>query len=382
MTFRIERSASGHTVVLALSGEIAEDRRSELEALIRADVDRRVIVDLRDIALVDRAGVLALEACEAAGVTLANCPAYVREWIEREREAGTRRSPRSQESPMAQAGATAEEGKIDGVGGLQLFFRAWRPAQSARAVVAVVPGFNSHSGYYAWVAEQLSAVGLATYAVDLRGRGQSDGERFYVQQFGEYVADVSALVALTKSRHVGLPVFLLGHSAGGVVSCLYTLDHQAELAGLICESFAFQVPAPDFALAVFKGLSHVAPHAHVLHLKNEDFSRDPRVVAQMNADPLIAHETQPTQTLAEMVRADERLKASFAGITLPVLILHGTADKATRPAGSQFFYDSAGSKDKTLKLYDGSFHDPLNDLDRDTVIGDIKTWIVSRLPHS
>src|SRR5204862_7465535 len=84
--------------------------------------------------------------------------------------------------------------------------------------------------------------------------------------------------------------------------------------------------APDFALAVFKGLSHVAPHAHVLHLKNEDFSRDPRVVAQMNADALIAHETQPTQTLAEMVRADERLKASFQQITLPVLILHGTAD--------------------------------------------------------
>jgi len=195
---------------------------------------------------------------------------------------------------MAQAVATAEEGKIEGVGGLQLFFRAWRPAQAARAVVAIVPGFNSHSGYYAWVAEQMAAVGLATYAVDLRGRGQSDGERFYVQQFGEYVADVSALVALAKSRHVGLPVFLLGHSAGGVVSCLYALDHQSELAGLICESFAYQVPAPDFALAVFKGLSHVAPHAHVLHLKNEDFSRDPQVVAQMNADQLIAHETQPT----------------------------------------------------------------------------------------
>jgi len=105
-------------------------------------------------------------------------------------------------------------------------------------------------------------------------------------------------------------------------------------------------------------------------------------VAQMNADPLIAHETQPTQTLAEMVRADERLKASFQDITLPVLILHGTADKATRPAGSQFFYDNAGSTDKTLKLYNGAFHDPLHDLDRDTVIGDVKNWIVSRLPGS
>src|SRR4029077_1769569 len=134
---------------------------------------------------------------------------------------------------------------------------------------------------------------------------------------------------LAKSREPGRAVFMLGHSAGGVVACIYVLEHPTELAGLICESFAHEVPAPDFALAVFKGLSHVAPHAHVLHLKNEQFSRDPMAVQTMNHDPLIAYETQPTQTLAEMVRADERLKKEFPRITLPVLILHGTADQAT-----------------------------------------------------
>ena len=140
------------------------------------------------------------------------------------------------------------------------------------------------------------------------------------------------------------------------------------------------MPAPDFVLAVLKGLSHLAPHAHVLRLKNEDFSRDPAVVRVMNEDPLIAHETQPTKTVAEMVRADERLKESFARITLPVLILHGTADKATKPSGSQFFFDQAGSVDKTLKLYEGHFHDLLNDLGRDEVLGDIRAWIDRRLP--
>jgi acylglycerol lipase len=134
---------------------------------------------------------------------------------------------------------------------------------------------------------------------------------------------------------------------------MYALEHQAELAGLVCESFAHQVPAPDFALAVLKGLAHVAPHAHVLKLKNEDFSRDPQIVATMNADPLIADETQPTQTVAEMIRADERIKNDFGLITLPVLILHGTSDKATKPSGSQLFHERAGSKDKTLKLYEG-----------------------------
>src|SRR5206468_8686858 len=141
------------------------------------------------------------------------------------------------------------------------------------------------------------------------------------EKVSDYASDVGTVMALAKAREPSLPVFLLGHSAGGVVSGIYTLEHQSELAGFICESFAFQVPAPDFALAVLKGLSHVAPHAHILRLKNEDFSRDPAVVAEMNADPLIANEVQPTQTVAEMVRADERLKEAFPRMRLPLLVL-------------------------------------------------------------
>ena len=272
----------------------------------------------------------------------------------------------------------SDEGTFNS-GGLNIFFRAWHPSATPRAGVVIVPGFNAHSAYYGWAAEQLIADRLAVYALDLRGRGLSDGERFYVDTFDDYVADVTRFVALVKSKEPAVPIFLLGHSAGGVVASLFTIDHQAELAGFICESFAYQVPAPDFALAVFKGLSHLAPHAHILHLKNDDFSRDPQAVAAMNADPLIAHETQPTRTLAAMVRADERLKDAFPRITLPVLILHGTADKATKPSGSQFFYDSAGSKDKTLKFYDGGFHDLLNDLGKVEVMGDINAWIAARV---
>ncbi|HKV12793.1 MAG TPA: alpha/beta hydrolase, partial [Thermoanaerobaculia bacterium] len=128
--------------------------------------------------------------------------------------------------------------------------------------------------------------------------------------------------------------------------------------------------------------SHLAPHAHVLNLKKEDFSRDPQVVEFMNSDPLTAHEVQPTKTVAELARADDRLEKEFPLITLPVLILHGTADKVTRPSGSQFFYDTAGSADKTLKLYEGHAHDLLNDLDKEVVIADIKSWIEARLPRA
>ena len=100
----------------------------------------------------------------------------------------------------------------------------------------------------------------------------------------------------------------------------------------------------------------------------------------MNEDPLIAHETQPTRTMAALVRADERLKKEFPLITLPVLILHGTVDQNTKPSGSQHFYDMVGSVDKTLKLYEGGFHDLLNDLDKRVVMRDIQDWIGARLP--
>lgn len=260
-------------------------------------------------------------------------------------------------------------------GDASIFFRCWRPAGTPRAVVVICHGVNSHGGQYAWVGEQLSAAGLVAYAIDLRGRGQSSGERFYVDDVAEYVSDVANLIQLAKSREPGLAVILLGHSAGGVVSCSYALDHQSEITALICESFAFKVPAPDFALAIIKGLSRIAPRLPVLKLKNKDFTRDPKALQALESDPLIAGEIQPAKTVAALVRADERLKREFPCITLPVLIMHGTADKATVPSGSQFFYDTAGSKDKTLKLYEGHFHDLFNDIGKEGVMADTLSWI-------
>jgi acylglycerol lipase len=272
------------------------------------------------------------------------------------------------------------EEKFQAAGGLAIFCRHWRPATAVRGVVVIVPGFNSHSGYYQWVADRLTAKRLAVLAVDLRGRGKSDGARFYVESFADYAQDAAGAVELAQSREPAQPIFLLGHSAGGVVACLYALEHRTSLAGLICESIAHELPAPAFALAVIKGLSHIAPHAQVLRLKNEDFSRDPNIVQAMNEDPLIAHEAQPTQTLAALVRADQQLKEEYARLDLALLILHGTQDQAAKPSGSRHLYQMAGAADKTLKLYEGSLHDPLNDLDRETVMVDIVNWLDAHLP--
>lgn len=265
-------------------------------------------------------------------------------------------------------------------GGVEVFVRSWTPERPPRAVLVACHGFNAHGGHFAWAAEQFLSAGLTVVAFDFRGRGRSEGVRFYVEDIDEYVGDLASTIALVRSRYPRLPLFLLGHSAGAVVAATYLLENQAGIAGFICESIAFQVSASGFALAAIKRLSRLVPRLPVLTLANEAFSRSPRAVAALNTDVLTARERQPAITVAALVRANERLRGQFAFITLPLLIMHGTADRVTVFRGSQLLYDAAGATDKTLRLYEGHYHDLLNDVGKEQVVADMQRWIVDRLP--
>jgi acylglycerol lipase len=271
------------------------------------------------------------------------------------------------------------ERTFEGVGGLRIATRSWRPGGAVRGVMILIHGFNSHSGYMAWPAEQFASNGLAAYALDLRGRGKSEGERFYVEKFSDWLADVNKLVEMARSENQGVPIYVLGHSVGGVIASSYVFEHQREIEGLICESFALDVGLPQLVQLALEGASYLVPHLPVYSLKNEIFSRDPDVVSEMNNDPLIANEKQPAETAAEVLKAAARLKENMPNFYVPVFIIHGTDDKATRPEGSRYFYDNVGSEDKTLKLYQGGYHDLLNDIDKRTVMADILAWVNERI---
>src|SRR5262249_190096 len=161
---------------LTLSGDIAGTYAAELLALVAAERDQPLVLDLTEASVIDRAGVLLLAQAEADGARLTNCPAYVREGIERERGSYVRTGTdaRWEEHGMTQGAQTADERTFRSADGLQIFYRAWHPNEHPRAIVTIVPGFNSHSGYYDWIAGQLTATALAVFAVDLRGRGRSD----------------------------------------------------------------------------------------------------------------------------------------------------------------------------------------------------------------
>ena len=153
MTFRVQRSTVDDAIVLMLSGDIAGDHTADLETLVDADGSGPMVLDLKDVSVVDRAGVLLLARSEARGSTLLNCPSYVREWIHRESQFAHSEQRagdvRSEEHSMA--GGVAIETREETLDnqGLKIFFRSWRPPTTARGAVVVVPGFNSHSGYYA-----------------------------------------------------------------------------------------------------------------------------------------------------------------------------------------------------------------------------------------
>ncbi len=270
-----------------------------------------------------------------------------------------------------------KEEDFSGRHGTRIHFRSWRPT-APKGVVVIAHGVNSHGGQYQWTGEQFLAAGYSVYAIDHRGRGKSEGPRFYIDEIADYTEDLGTLIQLAKSRDPGLKVFLLGHSAGGVIGTTWTLDHQTEIAGFICESFAYKVPAPGLVLAIVRFLGKIAPKLPVLKLHMKDFTRDPAALAKLEADPLCKGEVQPARTVAALLKATDRMKAEFSTLKLPLFILHGTLDKATVPAGSQEFHAAASSSDKTLKLYEGHFHDLLNDIGKEKVFADILGWINAR----
>jgi acylglycerol lipase len=260
----------------------------------------------------------------------------------------------------------------------RIFVRRWEAVGRPTASLVICHGFNAHSDHYARAAEVFAQRGFEVTALDLRGRSRSDGERFHVETFEDYISDLSKAIDLARATNPGLPVHLLGHSAGGIIALAYALEHQDRISGLICESIALRLPSPAIAVTLLRGVSHLAPHAHVVRLRNADFSRDPAWVAQLDADPLIRDEVQTVQAIAALARAASKAAAQFDRIVLPVFMMHGTSDRAALQAGTQQLFDTVESQDKTLRLYDGFYHDLLNDLGRDRVTNDIGNWIEQR----
>lgn len=274
---------------------------------------------------------------------------------------------------------------FNGRGGLRIFRQRWLP-ERPRATVVIAHGLGEHSGRYAHVAEALVAADLAVYALDHRGHGRSEGKRACIDDHVYAVEDIDTLVNSArreqKARASGNPVFLLGHSMGGALSLAYALRHPRKLDGLMLSGPAVSLDGlPKPMVPISKLLARHLPGIGLFKVDPALVSRDPDMVAAYADDPLNAHGKIPVKTLGEIIRLVEGLPARLPSLTLPLLIQHGSDDKLAGVSGSQQVIDTVASTDKTLKVYDGLYHEIFNELPdaRAEVIGDLISWLSARL---
>ena len=270
--------------------------------------------------------------------------------------------------------------------GLTLATRRWTPHEHPKAAVVVVHGISEHSGRHAHLAAHLMLHDYLVYSFDLRGHGRSEGEpRVYVDSFDNYLDDLDTFLAHVRSEIGDLPLFLLGHSLGGGIAAYYVIERGADdLAGLVLSSAALKIPA-DLSPILQKAagvLSRYLPKTPVTKLDTSHLSRDPAVVRAYEEDPLVYTGGVRPRVGAEILRVSEHIQSHTDAFTLPLYLFHGTGDKVTDPAGSQFVYEHAPSEDKTLNLYDGLYHETMNEPERDEVLDDLTAWLDARVPAS
>ena len=273
------------------------------------------------------------------------------------------------------------EGYLDGAGGLRIFWQAWLPQSAVRAVVVLAHGASEHSDRYQHVARRLTADGYATYAIEHRGHGRSEGTRALIDRVDNVVADLDQLVVLAAAEHPGVPVFLLGHSMGGAIALRYAVAHQQRLSGLaLSGALAALEAAPAPMRVAARVLSAVAPRLPLFPIDADQVSRDPAVVESYKTDPLNYHGKLPVRTVAELAGAVDSFPEAVRSITIPVLIMYGTADGIVPPAGSKMVAERIGSADKTVKPYEGLYHEIMNEPEQDRVLDDVCAWIAAHVP--
>jgi len=266
-------------------------------------------------------------------------------------------------------------------GSSRLYQQTWEPDGQTRVVVLLVHGLGEYSGRYAHVAEHLTSRGFAVCALDHYGHGKSDGHAGFVERFSVYLDGVDALRSKIQAEYPSLPLFLVGHSMGGLIAAACLLANQDAFRACVLSGPALktdQAP-PALLLALNRLLSAVVPTLPMIQLDASGVSRDPAVVEAYVNDPLVFHGKLTARLIAELSKTMDDTLSRAAEIHIPVIFMHGEEDQLTSPSGSQEMFANVSSADKTLKLYPRLYHEIFNEPEQEAVLADMSTWLEDHL---
>jgi lysophospholipase len=271
---------------------------------------------------------------------------------------------------------TSEE-TIIGSGSRRIMFRAWLPAETPDPVVVIAHGYGEHGGRYAHVASRLNEAGYAVYVPDHHGHGRSDGPRGRIS-LHDATDDLARIVDLAAARNTGCELFLLGHSMGAALALRYAMARQSQLTGLILISPLAQVDGRQAVKKMGHLIARFAPGMPVNRINPKLVSRDPAVVRAYASDPLVYHRGIPAAVAAEFLDHAESLPKDLARITVPTLLMYGTADRLVSPRGSEMIAERIFASDLTVTPYFGLSHELLNEPEQDQVLDQICRWVAAR----
>jgi alpha-beta hydrolase superfamily lysophospholipase len=273
------------------------------------------------------------------------------------------------------------EGKFNASDGLELYYQAWRPDHGTKAVFAIVHGYGEYSGRYLNSANYFVPRGYALYAYDLRGHGQSAGQRGHIDRFSQYLADTDLFLKLVREQQPGRKVILLGHSVGGLIAAAYALEHPGELTELILSSafLRFKMKVPVWKMTLGRVLASVMPTFTMSNdVSAELLSHDPAVVAAYDIDPL-NHHVATARWGTEIMAAQKQTLDRADELKIPVLVLYAGDDQIADPEGSALFFERARVTDKTRRCYVGYYHETFNEVNKEAVFQDIEAWLAERV---
>lgn len=263
--------------------------------------------------------------------------------------------------------------------GLRLFVRR-RGVENARGEVAIVHGFGEHSGRYDLLSVHLNAHGYSVTGYDHRGHGLSDGLPGHVESFGEYEDDLDRIIAAVRARGEGRPVFLIGHSMGGLVALRYVATRKSELAGAVISAplIGLATPVPAYKRLFARVAARLAPH---LRLNNEinpaSLSRDPEVGKAYATDPLVTRKVS-ARWFAEATRAMLEVNEWAPRITLPLIVMHGTGDRLAGVDATKRLFERIGASGKELVIYPGFYHELFNEPEKQQIYDRVTEWLDKR----